>query len=55
MEAEQQQALTDALLAASKSMGGRGLPQAPGATPVLLADGQTHPAADATTTLSQLR
>ena len=55
MEAEQQQAVTDALLAASKSMGGRGLPQAPGATPVLLADGQTHPAADATTTLSQLR
>jgi hypothetical protein len=55
MDSEQQQALTDALLAASKNMGGRGLPQAPGATPVLLADGQTRPAADATRTLSQLQ
>lgn len=56
MESEQQQALTDALLAASKNMGSSGgLPQAPGTTPVLLAAGQTRPAADATTTLSQLR
>lgn len=58
METEQQQTLTDALLAASKNMGGRGgrgLPQAPGATPVLLAAGQTHPAANATTALSQLQ
>jgi hypothetical protein len=56
MESEQQQALTDALLAASKHMGGNGgLPQAPGTTPVLLAAGQTRPAPDAMTTLSQLR
>jgi hypothetical protein len=55
MESEQQQALTDALLAASKNMGGGGLPQAPATTPMLLAAGQTSPAPDATTTLSQLR
>ena len=56
MESEQQQALTDALLAASKNMGGsRGLPQAPGTTPMLLAAGQTSPAPDAMTTLSQLK
>lgn len=55
MDNEQQQALTDALLAASKNMGGRGLPQAPGTTPVLLAAGQTSPVPDATRTLSQLQ
>jgi hypothetical protein len=55
MESEQQQALTDALLAASKNMGDRGLPQAPGTTPILLAGGQARPAPDATTTLSQLQ
>ena len=55
MESEQQQALTDALLAASKDMDGRGLPQAPATTPVLLAAGQTRPAPDATRTLSQLQ
>jgi hypothetical protein len=57
MEAEQQQALTDALLAASRNMGsGSGrLPQAPGTAPVILAAGQTRPASDATTTLSQLQ
>ena len=56
MESEQQQALTDALLAASKNMGGsRGLPQGPGTTPMLLAAGQTPPAPDAMTTLSQLK
>jgi hypothetical protein len=56
MENEQQQALTDALLAASKNMGGsNGLPQAPATTPVLLAAGQTQPAPDAMTTLSQLQ
>ena len=56
MESEQQQALTDALLAASKNMGGsRGLPQGPETTPMLLAAGQTPPAPDAMTTLSQLK
>jgi hypothetical protein len=56
MESEQQQALTDALLAASKNMGGaKGLPQGPGTTPMLLAAGQTHPSPDATTTLGQLQ
>jgi len=56
MESEQQQALTDALLAASKNMGGsRGLPQGPGTTPMLIAAGQTRPAPDAMTTLSQLQ
>jgi hypothetical protein len=55
MENEQQQVLTDALLAASKNMGGHGLPQAPGTTPVLLAAGQTSPAPDATRTLTQLQ
>jgi hypothetical protein len=56
MEGEQQQALTDALLAASKNMGGsQGLPQAPATTPVLLAAGQARPAPDAMTTLSQLQ
>src|SRR5882757_8397949 len=47
MDSEQQQALTDALLAASKNMGDHGLPQAPATTPLLLAAGQTHPAPDA--------
>ena len=56
MDSEQQQALTDALLAASKNMGGsRGLPQGPETTPMLLAAGQTPPAPDAMTTLSQLK
>ena len=56
MESEQQQALTDALLAASKNMGGgRGLPQAPATAPVLLAAGQTAPTPDATRTLGQLQ
>jgi hypothetical protein len=56
MESEQQQALTDALLAASKNMGGsRGLPQAPATTPVLLAAGQTTPTPNATRTLGQLQ
>jgi hypothetical protein len=56
MESEQQQALTDALLAASKNMGrSGGLPQAPATAPVLLAAGQTRPAPDATRTLSQLQ
>jgi hypothetical protein len=56
MESEQQQALSDALLAASKNMGGsRGLPQGPGTTPTLLAAGQTRAAPDAMTTLSQLQ
>jgi len=56
MDSEQQQALTDALLAASKNMGGsKGLPQAPGTTPVLLAAGQTNPSPDATQALGQLQ
>jgi hypothetical protein len=55
MESEQQQELTDALLAASKNMGGRGLPQAPATTPLLIAAGQTRPAPDATRTLSHLQ
>jgi hypothetical protein len=55
MESEQQQALTDALLAASKNMGDHGLPQAPATTPMLLAAGQTRPAPDATRTLAQLQ
>ncbi|MBS0419686.1 MAG: hypothetical protein JSR66_18395 [Proteobacteria bacterium] len=56
MESEQQQALTDALVAASSNMGKpRGLPQAPATTPLLLAAGQTHPAADAPKTLGQLQ
>lgn len=56
MESEQQQALTDALLAASRNMGtSRGLPQAPATTPLLLAAGQTHPTPDAPQTLGQLQ
>lgn len=56
MDSEQQQALTDALLAASKNMGGaHGLPQAPSTTPVLFAAGQTRPMPDATRTLGQMR
>ena len=56
MESEQQQALTDALLAASKNMGsGHELPQAPSTAPVLLAAGQTQPMPDATRTLGQLQ
>jgi hypothetical protein len=56
MESEQQQALTDALLAASRNMGGGGaLPQAPATTPVLLAAGQTTPTPNATRTLGQLQ
>jgi hypothetical protein len=55
MENEQQQALRDALLAASKNMGGGGLPQAPATKPMLLVAGQTRPAPDATKTLSQLQ
>jgi hypothetical protein len=56
MESEQQQALTDALLAASKNMGsGHALPQAPSTTPLLLAAGQTQPTPDATSTLGQLQ
>jgi hypothetical protein len=55
MDSEQQQELTDALLAASKNMGGNGLPQAPATTPLLLAAGQARPAPDATRTLSQMQ
>ena len=56
MDSEQQQALTDALLAASKNMGGgKGLPQAPGTTPVLLAAGQTNPSPVAAQALGQLQ
>jgi hypothetical protein len=56
MESEQQQALTDALIAASKNMGSnRGLPQAPSTTPLLLAAGQTRPTPDAPQTLGQLQ
>ena len=56
MDSEQQQALTDALLAASRNMGSSGgLPQAPETTPLLLAAGQTRPAPDAMSTLSQLQ
>lgn len=56
MESEQQQALTDALVAASKNMGsGHALPQAPATTPVLLAAGQTQPNPDATRTLGQMQ
>jgi hypothetical protein len=55
MDSEQQEALTKALLAASKNMGPNGLPQAPSTTPLLVAAGQTRPAPDATSTLSQLQ
>jgi len=55
MDGEQQEALTKALLAASKNMGPSGLPQAPGTTPLLVAAGQTRPAPDATSALSQLQ
>jgi len=56
MESEQQQALTDALVAASRNMGSnRALPQAPATTPLLLAAGQTHPTPDAPKTLGQLQ
>lgn len=56
MESEQQQALTDALIAASRNMGStRGLPQAPSTTPLLLAAGQTRPTPDAPKTLGQLQ
>jgi hypothetical protein len=55
MDSEQQQALTDALLAASKNMGSKGLPQAPGTQPMLLAAGQTNPSPDAAQALGQLQ
>jgi hypothetical protein len=55
MDNEQQQALTNALLVASRNMGDHGLPQGPDTTPVLLAAGQTLTAADASRTLSQLQ
>jgi hypothetical protein len=55
MDNEQQQALTNALLAASKNMGASGLPQGPSTSPLLVAAGRTRPAPDATQTLSRLQ
>jgi hypothetical protein len=55
MDNEQQQALTNALLAASKNMGASGLPQGPATSPLLVAAGRTRPAPDATQTLSRLQ
>jgi hypothetical protein len=56
MESEQQQALTDALVAASRNMGnGHALPQAPATAPVLFAAGQAQPTPDAMRTLGQLQ
>jgi hypothetical protein len=54
MDSEQQEQLTQAMLAASKSMGSKGLPKAPGATPLLVSAGQTRPDASAASTLNQL-
>lgn len=54
MDSEQQDQLTQAMLAASKSMGPKGLPQAPGATPLLVSAGQTPPDANAPGTLRAL-
>jgi hypothetical protein len=55
MDNEQQEALTNALLAASKNMGASGLPQGPATSPLLVAAGRTRPAPDATQTLSRLQ
>jgi len=54
MDSEQQDQLTQAMLVASKNMGPKGLPKAPGATPLLVAAGQTRPDASAPSTLNQL-
>lgn len=54
MDSEQQEQLTQAMLVASKNMGPKGLPKAPGATPLLVAAGQTRPDSSAPSTLNQL-
>jgi len=54
MDSEQQDQLTQAMLVASKSMGPKGLPRTPAATPLLVAAGQTRPDASAPSTLNQL-
>jgi hypothetical protein len=54
MDSEQQDQLTQAMLVASKNMGPKGLPKAPGATPLLVAAGQARPDATAPNTLNQL-
>jgi hypothetical protein len=54
MDSEQQEQLTQAMLAASKNMGPKGLPKAPGTTPLLVSAGQTRPDANAPSTLNQL-
>ena len=54
MDSEQQDQLTQAMLAASKNMGPKGLPKAPGATPLLVSAGQTSPDANAPGTLRDL-
>jgi hypothetical protein len=55
MDSEQQEQLTHALLAASKSMGSNGLPKAPGTAPLLVAAGRATPDANAPSTLSQVQ
>jgi hypothetical protein len=54
MDSEQQEHLTQAMLAASKNMGPKGLPKAPDSTPLLVSAGQTRPDVNAPSTLNQL-
>jgi hypothetical protein len=54
MDSEQQEQLTQAMLAAAKNMGPKGLPKGPGTTPLLVSAGQTRPDANAPSTLNQL-
>lgn len=54
MDSEQQEQLTQAMLAASKNMGPKGLPKAPDSTPLLVSAGQTRPDVSAPSTLNQL-
>lgn len=54
MDSEQQEQLTRAMLAAAKSMGPKGLPKAPAATPLLLSAGQARADVGAPRTLNQL-
>lgn len=54
MDSEQQEQLTQAMLVASKNMGPKGLPKAPGSTPLLVAAGQTRPDTSAPSTLNNL-
>jgi hypothetical protein len=55
MDSEQQEQLTNAMLAAANSMGPSGLPKGPATSPLLVAAGQAQPAPDALSTLHQLQ